>query len=266
MKNKLTKISALLLSIFIVFSLSACGLDDISNTVDKIEDFESSIENNNSGESDKNNNASSETFNLDEIPDFHGDAYITINDNEPYFTEEEKNTKEIFENYSELDYLGRCGVAYATICKQLMPTEKRENISSIYPSGWKYNGKSNNNQYDKNMVDGTRIYNRCHLIGFQLAGENANKLNLITGTRYMNVDGMLPFENMVADYVKETDGTVLYRVTPIFDEDNLVASGVLMEAWSIDDNGDGVCFCVYCYNVQPGIIIDYKTGQNWISE
>ena len=137
MKNKLTKISALHLSIFIVFSLSACGLNDVSNTVDKIEDFESSIENNGSVENDKNNNTSSETFNLDEIPDFHGDAYITINDNEPYFTEEEKNTKEIFENYSELDSLGRCGVAYATICKQLMPTENRENISSIYPSGWK---------------------------------------------------------------------------------------------------------------------------------
>lgn len=153
--------------------------------------------------------------------------------------------------------MARCGVAYANICTELMPTEDRESISDVTPSGW------DNNPYD--FVDGGYVYNRCHLIGFQLAGENANELNLITGTRSMNVDGMLPYENMVADYVQETDNHVLYRVTPIYDGANLVASGVLMEAKSIEDEGNGVEFCVYCYNVEPGVEIDYATGANWAS-
>lgn len=186
-------------------------------------------------------------------PDYTGDPYIEINDNLPYFTEEEIST-EAFEEYSDLDSLGRCGTAYANICQELMPTGDRGDISSIYPSGW------NNHPYD--FVDGQYVYNRCHLIGYQLAGENANEKNLITGTRYMNVEGMLPFENMVADYVKETDNHVLYRVTPLFDGNNLVASGVLMEARSVEDDGDGICFCVYCFNVQPGVEIDYATGEN----
>ena len=173
---------------------------------------------------------------------------MAVNDNVPYFTEDDYTTNS-FESYSDLDALGRCGVAYACVGSDLMPTEDRESISSVKPSGWI------NVEYD-----GQYLYNRCHLIGFQLTGENANEKNLITGTRYMNVDGMLPFENMVADYVKETDNHVLYRVTPVFEGDNLVASGVLMEAYSVEDSGEGVTFCVYAYNVQPGITIDYATG------
>ena len=157
-----------------------------------------------------------------------------------------------------MDELDRCGVAYANICTELMPTEERGSIGQVKPSGW------HTVTYDN--VDGRYLYNRCHLIGFQLAGENANEQNLITGTRYMNVEGMLPFENQVADYVEETENHVLYRVTPIFYGDNLVASGVQMEAWSVEDQGEGVCFNVYVYNVQPGITIDYATGESWTSE
>ncbi|MCD7808021.1 MAG: DNA/RNA non-specific endonuclease [Erysipelotrichaceae bacterium] len=194
---------------------------------------------------------------LDSIPDYDEDPYIEINDNIPYFTDDEITT-DVFEEYTELDSLGRCGVAYANICQELMPTEKRQSIGMIKPTGWQIA------KYD--FVDGQYLYNRCHLIGFQLAGENANEKNLITGTRYMNVDGMLPFENMVADYVKETDNHVLYRVTPLFDGNNLVASGVEMEAYSVEDDGEGICFNVYVYNVQPGIIIDYATGDNELEQ
>lgn len=156
---------------------------------------------------------------------------------------------------SEIDNLGRCSVAYACVGKDIMPAEKRGTIGSVKPSGW------HTVKYD--CIDGKYLYNRCHLIGYQLTGENANNKNLITGTRYLNVEGMLPFENMVADYVKETDNHVLYRVTPIFERDNLLASGVQMEAKSVEDNGDGISFNVYCYNVQPDIVIDYKTGESW---
>lgn len=187
------------------------------------------------------------------VPD-SGETYAIVNGNIPYFNEEEFTT-EAFETYSELDELGRCGVAYANICKELMPTEERGKIGMIKPSGW------HTVKYD--WVDGKYLYNRCHLIGFQLAGENANEKNLITGTRYMNTQGMLPFENMVADYVKETNYHVLYRVTPDFEGDNLVASGVEMEAWSVEDNGDGICFHVYVYNMEPGVEIDYATGDSW---
>ena len=188
------------------------------------------------------------SYDLDEIPAYAGEPYVAVNANQPFF-EETDYTTEAFETYSELDGLGRCGPAWACVGTELMPTEDRESISSVTPSGWI------NVEYD-----GQYLYNRCHLIGFQLTGENANEKNLITGTRYMNVDGMLPFENMVADYVKETENHVLYRVTPVFEGDNLVASGVLMEAYSVEDSGEGVTFCVYAYNVQPGITIDYATG------
>ena len=193
---------------------------------------------------------------LEEIPAYSGSPYIEINGNVPDFTEEDL-TLEAFELYSELDGLGRCGVAYANICQE-MPTEKREDIGRVKPTGWQ------SVQYDN--VDGKSLYNRCHLIGFQLAGENANEKNLITGTRYMNVDGMLPFENLVADYVKETGNHVLYRVTPVFEGTELVARGVVMEAMSVEDGGEGVYFNVYAYNVQPGIGIDYATGDNWLEE
>ena len=187
--------------------------------------------------------------------EYSGEPFIAVNDNLPYFSDSEKQNTEAFENYSDLDSIGRCGVAYANICKELMPTEERESLSSVTPSGW------NNKKYD--FVDGGWLYNRAHIIGFQLAGEQANELNLITGTRYFNVDGMLTFENMVADYVKETNNHVLYRVTPIYDGNNLVAEGVLMEGWSVEDNGDGICFNVFCYNVQPGVEINYATGDSW---
>ena len=192
-----------------------------------------------------------------EIPEYTGEPYCIINKNIPFFEEDELTTTEAFETYSELDALNRCGTAYANICKEIMPTEKRGDISRIKPSGW------HNNPYDI-IEDGGYLYNRCHLIGFQLAGENDNERNLITGTRYMNVEGMLPFENMVDNWVDYTNGHVLYRVTPIYDGNNLVANGVLMEAYSVEDAGDGVCFCVYIYNMQPGVYIDYATGNNWI--
>lgn len=190
---------------------------------------------------------------LEEIPDYSGEPYIVLNNNKPDFSESDL-TETPFETYSELDGLGRCGAAYANICEEIMPTEERESIGQVKPSGW------HTVKYDN--VDGKYLYNRCHLIGYQLSGENANEKNLITGTRYMNVEGMLPFENMVADYVKETRNHVLYRVTPVFEDGNLVASGVQMEAMSVEDQGEGILFHVYVYNVQPGIAIDYATGES----
>lgn len=212
------------------------------------------IENN-----EKNNNIQTtiSSFDLSSIPEYTDNPYVYINNNIPNFREEEYTTKS-FEKYSKLDDLGRCGVAYANICKEIMPKkdEKRESISEIKPSGWK------NVKYD-GIIDGNYLYNRCHLIGWQLAGENANKQNLITGTRYMNVEGMLPFENLVDDYIERNENNhVLYRVTPIFKEKNLVASGVQMEAYSIEDNGKGIQFNIYVYNVQPGIEINYLTGES----
>ena len=197
------------------------------------------------------------TVSLDEIPAFSDQPYVVLNDNEPDFSEEEWTT-ESFETYSPLDSLGRCGVAYANIGVDLMPTEERGSIGQVKPTGW------HTVRYD--CVDGEYLYNRCHLIGYQLSGENANECNLITGTRYLNVEGMLPFENLVHDYVEETENHVLYRVTPIYEGDNLVASGIQMEALSVEDSGEGVCFNVYVYNCQPGVTIDYATGESWLTE
>lgn len=188
---------------------------------------------------------------LKNLPTFNEKPYVVINSNDPDFKDDELKNKS-FEKYSKLDSLGRCGAADAIIGKDIMPTEKRENISSVKPSGWqkiRFNG-----------IDGGSLYNRCHLIGFQLAGENANKKNLITGTRYLNVKGMLPFENMICDYVKETNNHVRYRVTPIFVDDELVARGVQMEAISVEDKGKSIKFNIYCFNNQPGIEINYKDG------
>jgi len=195
-----------------------------------------------------------ESFTLDSVPDFDGKtAYVIINENKPKFTDSEIVSKS-FEKYTELDYLGRCGVAVACVGKDIMPTEKRGSIGQVKPSGW------HTVKYD--IVDNKYLYNRCHLIGYQLTGENANKENLITGTRYLNIEGMLVFENMIADYVKDTGNHVMYRVTPIFKGANLVAHGVLMEAYSVEDNGSGIEFCVYAYNAQPGIKIDYANGNS----
>lgn len=195
-----------------------------------------------------------ETEPVFEVPEYSGAAYIAVNDNNPYFTKSELPT-ESFEYYSELDALGRCGVVCANIGQDIMPTQERGDIGQVKPTGW------HTVKYD--AVDGKYLYNRCHLIGYQLSAENANEKNLITGTRYLNISGMLPFENMVADYVKETGNHVLYRVSPIFEGDDLVASGVLMEGWSVEDNGEGICFNVFAYNVQPGIVIDYASGDSY---
>ena len=198
---------------------------------------------------------STASFALSNIPDYKNEPYVILNNNEPNF-ENSKLKAESFEEYSNLDSLGRCSTAYACLSIDTMPSseDERGNISDIEPSGWI------NKEYDN--IEGGYLYNRCHLIGYQLSNENANEKNLITGTRYMNTEGMLPFENKVAEYIKETNNHVLYRVTPIFEGNNLVASGVQMEAQSVEDNGKGICFNVYCYNVQPGIIIDYATGES----
>ncbi len=197
--------------------------------------------------------SSGRTLSLEELPEFGDTPYLVLENNEPDFTQEDF-ADQSYESYGDLDELGRCTGAIANIGTDLMPVEERGNIGQVKPTGWhtvKYEG-----------VDGKYLYNRCHLIGFQLTGENANEQNLITGTRYLNVEGMLPFENMVADYVKETGNHVLYRVTPIYEGDNLVASGVQMEAKSVEDEGEGICFNIYAFNSQPGISIDYKTGES----
>lgn len=194
---------------------------------------------------------------LNDLPAVSSEAYVVVNDSVPEFTEKELTT-EAYEFYSQLDALNRCGYAMACIGEELMPTEERGSIGQVKPSGWQ------TVKYD--IVDGKYLYNRCHLIGFQLTGENANEKNLITGTRYMNVEGMLPFENMVADYIKETGNHVLYRVTPVFDENDLVARGVQMEAYSVEDDGEGISFNVFVYNKQPGVEIDYATGDSRLTE
>lgn len=191
------------------------------------------------------------------IPAYTNKPYVVLNNNQPLFAAADFTTKS-FEKYSKLDSLGRCGTAFANVGKDTMPQEKRGSIGPVKPSGWQ------TAKYD--FVDGKYLYNRCHLIGYQLTAENANERNLITGTRYLNVQGMLPFENMVADYVRETGNHVLYRVTPIFKGNNLVAEGVQLEAQSVEDKGEGICFNVYCYNVQPGVVIDYATGRSSLAE
>lgn len=211
----------------------------------------------NDGGKPPNLNTQQSIANLNEIPEFSGTAYVVLNDNQPYFTEDDYTTKS-YEYYSPLDELGRCGVVMACIGEDIMPTGERGEIGQVKPTGWV------TAKYD--FVDGKYLYNRCHLIGWQLTGENANEQNLITGTRYMNVDGMLPFENMVDDYIEETGNHVLYRVTPIFKDNELVARGVTIEAWSVEDNGEGICFSVYCYNNQPGVEIDYATGKSRLSD
>ena len=196
-------------------------------------------------------------FTLDDIPPFDDSPYYVVNDNMPFFTPDEIITSS-YEFYPDLDELGRCGACIACISIDMMPTTEREGIGMIKPSGWQLS------KYD--FVDGKYLFNRCHLIGYQLTGENANLSNLITGTRYMNIQGMLPYENNTADYIKSTGNHVMYRVTPIFEGNNLVAAGVLMEGYSVEDNGQGICFNVFCYNVQPGVLIDYANGENQLDE
>lgn len=231
MKNKLSFILALVLSI--VLCLVGCTVTEASLSSAPLSD--------------------SAIVSLSDIPEFQGEPYVIINNNIPNFTDNDMVT-DCYEYYSPLDKLGRCGVAMACVGTDIMPTEERGAIGQIKPTGWHLV------KYD--CVDGKYLYNRCHLIGYQLTGENANRQNLITGTRYLNIEGMLPFENAIDDYVEETDNHVIYRVTPIFDGDNLLASGVQLEAKSVEDNGKGICFNVYAYNSQPSISIDYKTGES----
>ena len=233
-------LGSLLLSLSLLFG--GCSADESTNKNIRISNETS----------DKLADTPSPSYDLKSIPEYSGEPYVTIHDNVPFFLEEELTT-DAFETYSELDDLGRCGTAYANICEDIMPTEKRGKIGMIKPSGW------HTVKYEN--VDGRYLYNRCHLIGYQLTGENANRKNLITGTRYLNVTGMLPFENEVADYVHSTGNPCMYRVTPFFKGDELVARGVEMEAESVKDQK--ISFHVFVYNIQPGIEIDYTTGNSW---
>ena len=250
-KIKFNKLITLFFGIFLLFSTyvgcTSSGID-VSNS------STSNSQVQNTTNSDKTN--SNSYIDVSSIPAYSGSSYIELNSNVPNFSASDLTTTS-FEKYSDLDSLGRCGVAFANIGKDLMPTEKRGKIGQVKPSGW------HTIRYDN--VDGKYLYNRCHLIGYQLTAENANEKNLITGTRYFNVTGMLPFENMVADYIKETNNHVLYRVTPVFDGNNLVAKGVQMEAMSVEDKGKSISFNVFVYNIQPGITIDYATGNSSLS-
>ena len=264
-KIKFSKLITLFLGVLLLFNTyigcsTAATTDNNNSSVsneensskDNNEKTSNTAENNDNKTTD--NSASSTT--LANIPAYSGNSYVEINGNVPSFSDSDLSTTS-FERYSDLDSLGRCGVAFANIGKDLMPTEKRGTIGQVKPSGW------HTIKYDN--VDGKYLYNRCHLIGYQLTAENANEKNLITGTRYLNVTGMLPFENMVADYVKESNNHVLYRVTPIFEGNNLVAKGVQMEAMSVEDKGESISFNVFVYNVQPEITIDYATGNSSLS-
>ena len=256
---------ALILVLSLVLSLAGCSGADIADSINPSHNESTTVQTDKAGGSnssnknnsaDKNDKLAAGTDSADwraTLPEYSDSPYVIVNNNEPFFTENDM-TADSFEYYGELDELGRCTVAYASVGKDLMPTEKRGSIGSVKPTGW------HTVKYD--IVDGKYLYNRCHLIGYQLTAENANKNNLITGTRYLNVDGMLLSENMVADYIKETNNHVLYRVTPIFTGDNLLADGVLMEAESVEDNGEGISYNVFCYNVQPGVKIDYVTGDS----
>ena len=257
MKNKLLVLLLIISTLF-----SGCNIDhaveveDISNPITE-KAIQSDSESVSEEPERESQNDSGDGFDLSNIPAYNGKAYVVVNDNVPNFNETDLTTTS-YEQYSALDQFGRCGVVIANIGKDIMPSEERGSIGMVKPSGW------HTVKYD--CVDGRYLYNRCHLIGYQLSGENATVENLITGTRYMNIEGMLPFENEVADYVETTNNHVLYRVTPVFEGDNLLASGVLIEAMSVEDNGRGIKLHVFCYNVQPGIIIDYSNGNSRLAE
>ena len=255
MTNKTKDIKTLIISVLLIASLVLTGCTAGSVNREKAEKWfkeSQKVIDKLYGENLEQINSSSKV-NPEDIPEYSGEPFLPVNENVPEFTDDER-TAESYEYYSDLDWLGRCGETIANVGQDLMPKEKRGSIGSVKPTGW------HTVKYDN--VQGKYLYNRCHLIGYQLSGENANRKNLITGTRYMNVEGMLPFENMVADYVKETGNHVLYRVTPIFDGDDLVAKGVQMEAESVEDGGKDISFNVFVYNVQPGINIDYNSGES----
>ena len=276
----MNKLKYLIFGIIVSLSLTGCTVQDIKDGYNIATQIASILREDEQTESSEelilietqqtvgSNNTEGEHIyasspNLDkiEIPEWAGSPFVEINNNIPFFTFEEKKVDDAFEYYADLDELLRCQLAYANVCLETMPEFERGSINEITPSGW------DNKKYS--IVDGGWIYNRCHLIGWQLTAEDDNECNLITGTRYLNIQGMLPFENKVAKYITDNDDMdyhVLYRVTPLFNDNDLVASGVLMEGYSIEDKGKGIQFCVYCYNVQPGITIDYKTGNNWLNE
>lgn len=244
-----------LLWLLMAVSLMLCACGQVEIVIGDGSGYDSSTQN--GSQLSGAGNRSQTSVSLDSIPEYSGDPYVVVNNNVPFFSEEDLEA-EVFESYGDLDSLGRCTVAYSMVGTETMPTQERGNIGQVKPTGW------HAVKYDN--VDGKYLYNRCHLIGYQLTAENANVNNLITGTRYLNVQGMLPFENLTADYIKETGNHVLYRVTPVFEGDNLVASGVLMEGESVEDDGEAIQFCVYVYNVQPGIIIDYATGDSRLDD
>ena len=244
-----------LLWLLMAVSLMLCACGQVEIIIGDGSGYDSSTQN--GSQLSGAGNRSQTSVSLDSIPEYSGDPYVVVNNNVPFFSEEDLEA-EVFESYGDLDSLGRCTVAYSMVGTDTMPTQERGNIGQVKPTGW------HAVKYDN--VDGKYLYNRCHLIGYQLTAENANVKNLITGTRYLNVQGMLPFENLTADYIKETGNHVLYRVTPVFEGDNLVASGVLMEGESAEDDGEAIQFCVYVYNVQPGIIIDYATGDSRLDD
>jgi DNA-entry nuclease len=269
--SKFKRFSAALIALIMLLSFALAGCAEQQSFDDKIDNILRNTERATSRKStdDSVNGGNSNSGGNDQsgqdpiclqlgIAGYSGSPFAHVNGGVPSFTESEITT-DSYEFYSELDGFGRCGYAMACIGKDLMPSDDREEIGSVTPTGWVQK------KYSAELVSGGYIYNRCHLIGFQLTGENANKKNLITGTRYMNWDGMVEFENMIADYIKETDNHVMYRVTPMFYENELVARGVHMEAYSVEDSGEGISFNVYVYNVQPGIMIDYKTGNSWLS-
>lgn len=244
-----------LLWLLMAVSLMLCACGQVEIIIGDGSGYDSSTQN--GSQLSGAGNRSQTSVSLDSIPEYSGDPYVVVNNNVPFFSKEDLKA-EVFESYGDLDSLGRCTVAYSMVGTETMPTQERGNIGQVKPTGW------HAVKYDN--VDGKYLYNRCHLIGYQLTAENANVNNLITGTRYLNVQGMLPFENLTADYIKETGNHVLYRVTPVFEGDNLVASGVLMEGESVEDDGEAIQFCVYVYNVQPGIIIDYATGDSRLDD
>lgn len=254
MNKKHLKLIAILLVVLTIFSVAVAGFmrNDIAS--ERTTAPTDAVEVVGTQETTHDTTSSESEF---AIPEYTGSAWVELNGNMPEF--EDFDTTTAFETYSELDFLGRCGVAFANICQELMPKETRGDISSVEPSGWTYNGKSNNQSFSE--IDGGYVYNRCHLIGFQLAGENDNEKNLITGTRQLNIEGMLPFENKVAKCANRENRHVLYRATPIFKGDELVCRGVQLEGYSVEDDGEEVCFNVYCFNVQDGCSVNYATGQ-----
>lgn len=274
-KKILLRIQSWLLVIMLAFSSAGCSSSTDKNQKDATgkvttEDAYKPQEDTSKGVVEDSTDKSAETDSgvnpevlkdiaLADIPEYSGDAYVSINNGIPFFTEDEvAKAANSFEEYGELDTYGRCTSCIASVGQDIMPTEKRGSIGQVKPTGW------HTVKYD--CVDGKYLYNRCHLIGYQLTAENANEQNLITGTRYLNIEGMLPFENMVADYVKETDNHVLYRVTPMYEGNDLVAKGVLMEGMSVEDEGADIQFCVFAYNAQPGVTIDYETGESVLGD